>query len=84
MAYKHIMVALSTVLIAASAAARTSNPDPKLGVNSEATTDAKVDNRKYCIAYDKVVGSRISQTECKTKAEWAKQHVDVDRMLRGE
>jgi hypothetical protein len=84
MAYKQIMVVVSIALIASGAAARTSNPDPKLGINSEAPADSKVDNKKYCIAYDKVVGSRLSEVECKTKAEWAKQRVDVDRMLRGE
>ena len=80
MAYKQIMVALSVALIATPGIARTSSPDAK----DKVTADAKVDGKKYCIAYDKVVGSRISETECKTKADWAKQGIDVDKMLRGE
>jgi hypothetical protein len=31
-----------------------------------------------------VVGSRVTKQECKTKAEWAKDRVDIDKLLKGE
>jgi hypothetical protein len=37
---------------------------------------------KFCIEYEKVVGSRVSETECKTKAEWAYLGIDVDELLK--
>jgi hypothetical protein len=39
---------------------------------------------KYCIEYEKIVGSRISQTECRTKKAWADLGIDVDEMLKKE
>ncbi|WP_395621839.1 hypothetical protein [Sphingomonas daechungensis] len=74
MTNKQILVALSVALIAAPAAAK---GEPKSG--KEATT--AVDQKKYCISYDNVVGSRVTRTQCLTKDEWKKQRVDVDKML---
>ena len=73
MTSKPIFVALSMALIAAPAAAQTSAPK---------TEKAPADQKKYCIQYDNVVGSRVSKQECKTKAEWVKDHVDVDKLLK--
>lgn len=75
MTNKQIIVALSVALIAVPASAKN---EPKLG--NEAST--AVDQRKYCISYDSIVGSRVSRTECKTKEEWAKERVDVDKLLK--
>ena len=73
MTSKHIIVALTAAMIAVPAAAK-----------GDLKTDksAAVDNKKYCIAYDNIVGSRVTKHECKTKAEWAKDRVDVDKMLK--
>ena len=75
MTSKLIIVALSTVLIAAPVSAK--------GTEGEGKADkaASVDTKKYCIQYDNVVGTRVARTQCLTKEEWKKQHVDVDRML---
>ena len=73
MTSKHIIVALSMAMIAVPAAAKG---------DSKGEKSAAVDNRKYCIAYDNIVGSRVTKQECKTKAEWAKDRVDVDKMLK--
>jgi len=35
--------------------------------------------KKICLSYDPIVGSRIRQTECKTKAQWAQEGVIVVR-----
>lgn len=37
---------------------------------------------KYCLQYDAPTGSRISKTECKTKAEWIELGVDVEVLAR--
>jgi hypothetical protein len=75
MTNKQIFVAISMALIAAPLSAQNS-ATPK---NDKG---AAVDQKKYCIAYDNVVGSRVARQECKTKAEWAKVRVDVDKMLK--
>lgn len=75
MTNKQIIVALSVALIAAPASAQ--GNDAKAGKSATA-----VDQKKYCIQYDNVVGSRVARTECKTKAEWARERVDVDKMLK--
>ena len=74
MTSKQILVALSMALITAPAAAQ--------NVSSPKTEKAPADQKKYCIQYDNVVGSRVARQECKTKAEWAKDHVDVDKLLK--
>jgi hypothetical protein len=73
MTSKQILVVLSMAVIAAPAVAQTSAPK---------TEKAPADQKKYCIQYDNVVGSRLTRQECKTKAEWAKDHVDVDKLLK--
>jgi hypothetical protein len=76
MTNKQIVVALTIALIATPAFAK--GGDAKAGKDAAAS----VDQRKYCISYDNIVGSRVSRTECKTKEEWARQRVDVDKLLK--
>ncbi len=71
---KQIFLAVTVALIAVPASQRPTAP--------KAGKSAAVDQKKYCIAYDNVVGSRVSRQECKTKAEWAKERVDIDKMLK--
>ena len=65
------LVVLSLVLGAAPASA----------ANSSAKPAAAKDQTKYCIRFEAFTGSRISKTECRTRAEWARQGVDVDEVL---
>lgn len=37
---------------------------------------------KYCIEYEKMVGSHIRRAGCKTRAEWARDGFEVDKLLR--
>jgi hypothetical protein len=78
MTSKQIIAAVGMALIAVPASA-TANSSA-----SKSSKSAAADQKKYCIAYDGVVGSRVRATECKTKSEWAKERVDVDKMLKGE
>ena len=78
MTSKQIILAAAMAFIAVPASATGNSSDQKSDKNSAAS----VDNKKYCIAYDNIVGSRVSRQECKTKAEWAKDRVDIDKMLK--
>jgi uncharacterized membrane protein len=78
MTSKQIIAAVSMALIAVPASATANSSANK------SSKSAAADQKKYCIAYDGVVGSRVRATECKTKSEWAKERVDVDKMLKGE
>ena len=74
MTSKYILFA-AIALIAAPASAK-SNAD------STKTEKASVSEQKYCQSYDNVTGSRVSKQECKTKREWAKDRVDIDKILK--
>ena len=75
MTQKFMIAALGLAVIASPAVGRT-NAEQKAKQTSSA------DQKKYCIAYDNVVGSRVTRTECKTKADWAKERVDVDKLMK--
>lgn len=68
------ILALGIALIAAPTAVQAEKP----------AKDQSADQTKYCVAYDSIVGSRVSKQECKTKEEWKKDRVDIDRMLNGK
>jgi hypothetical protein len=72
---KQILIAAGMALIAVPAGAQNSAA-PKSGKSTG------VDQKKYCLSYDSVVGSRVRAQECKTKAEWAKERVDIDKMMK--
>ena len=76
MTSKHILVAVGIALFALPAAGPAKTGEQKSG---KAAVD---DQKKYCLQYDNVVGSRVSRQECKTKSEWAKERVDIDKMLK--
>ena len=73
---KQIIAAVSMALIAVPASATVNSSA------SKASKEAAADQKKYCLSYDNVVGSRVNKQECKTKAEWAKERVDIDKMLK--
>ena len=73
---KQIFLAVTVALIAVPATAAGNAAAPK---TDKSTT---VDQKKYCLYYDNVVGSRVRTQECKTKAEWAKERVDIDKMMK--
>lgn len=79
MTNRFIIIACGITLITTPAAASSSSA---AGQKSKATSGANADTKKYCIAYDKVVGSRVDRVVCKTKSEWAQEHVDVDRLIK--
>jgi hypothetical protein len=74
MALLDVSVALSMIIASAAAAAQ-----PNAAAKKPATPDTAV---KYCIETEPFTGSKLTKTECKTKAEWAKQGVDVDQLVK--
>ena len=50
------------------------------GGASSAAKPAQPDAKKYCVTVEPPTGSRLNMTECKTRAEWAKEGVDVDHL----
>ena len=76
--FKSLAIAASAIVIATAAPAAPSGGSK--GQDKAQPTGAK--EKRYCIAYEKVVGSRVTQTECKTKSEWARDRVDIDEMLK--
>ena len=78
MTSKQIIATVGMALIAVPASATTNSAAAK------SSKSAAADQKKYCIAYDGIVGSRVTKQECKTKSEWAKERIDIDKMLKGE
>lgn len=70
---KHLVTAIA--LIAAPASANVT-------ADSSKAEKASASEQKYCLSYENVTGSRVSKQECKTKREWAKERVDIDKMLK--
>ena len=81
MAHRMFFIAAGIALIGTPATAGSSSAGEQKAKTAAA---AKSDSKKYCIEYEKVVGSRISPVACKTKSEWRSEGVDVDELLRDE
>ena len=76
MAYIQVGVAVSMILATATA---TAAPRATQAKGQSTTTSASADpNFKYCIESEPFTGSKVVKTECKTRAEWAKEGVNVD------
>jgi hypothetical protein len=74
MAYTQAVVAISMILASATAAGQaTSASKPAKAANENQAV-------KYCVETEPFTGSKIAKTECKTKAEWAAEGVDVDQL----
>lgn len=73
---KILIASAATILGAATVVTSTSAlAAPRNGQKTAA-------ERKYCFQYHETVGTRIARSECKTKAQWALEGVDVDKLLR--
>ena len=68
---KQIFVALGGIALIAVPASAQNSAAPKAGKTTA------VDQKKYCLAYDNIVGSRVRSQECKTRSEWAREGVRV-------
>ena len=72
------MIALTALVLAAPAAGQGSGQGAA-AANEAGAAVAK--ERKYCIQYEDYTGSRTgAKMECKTRAQWARQGVQVDKL----
>ena len=76
MAHRMFFIAAGIALVGTPATAGSSSAGEQKAKTAAA---AKSDSKKYCIEYEKVVGSRIEELKCWTREEWAEQGVDVDK-----
>ena len=75
----------SLAIFAAAAIALGATPTVAQINQSQAKTQkptAQTDEKKYCLQYDDLVGSRISKSECLTRKQWANRGVDLDEYLK--
>ena len=74
------LIALGAAVLSTPAAAQSSEaPQKRSGEVREAAQE-----KKYCLQYDKLTGSRVNTQACKTKSEWAKEDVDIDEVLKSK
>jgi hypothetical protein len=66
---KALLTTIASILIAASTAA---NASPAVQRHNDAQA------KKICLSYKQDTGSRITRTECHTKADWQALGIDVD------
>lgn len=62
-------VGLGLVFAITTAAAPTTKPADKPG-----------DQQVYCLKLERVTGSNVDRSGCRTKAEWRKLGIDVDNL----
>lgn len=74
------IIALGIAAVAAPASASTSAQVSATAQNGNGHPVA-AQEKKYCIQYEQMVGSRVNRQDCKTKRQWARDGVDVDKLL---
>jgi hypothetical protein len=77
MAHVSSVFALGIVLATTSTTA-VKSPAPGGAPAAAAAAAGSAQVKKYCIKVEAFTGSRISKSECKSKADWAREGVDVD------
>lgn len=75
--FQKILIAAAATLIAGAT----------IATSASATAVPKKDQKpaaekKYCLQFDQATGTRINRSECKTKADWKREGVDVDKLAR--
>jgi len=74
MAYKELFVALSMIVTASPLSASQSDQPPAT------PAPAGTPETKYCLRVDPLPGQLAQTVQCWTRAEWADQDVDVDKV----
>jgi hypothetical protein len=82
MVYEALILAVG-LIVAGPALAEGSNGTTAAQPAATANVAAKApraDTTKYCVEVEASTGSLIKTTECKTRAEWARQGVYIDQL----
>ena len=75
MSLKSFILTLSCVAFASAT--------PALAENSAAENQAaKAEKKVYCLKVAPMTGSRLGSTECRTKKEWARDGIEVDKVSK--
>ena len=77
MAHRGIIIIVASSMTLAFASAATAVAPAK---DAQVKAQKQVQEPTYCIATEPFTGSRVAKTECKTKEEWARDGVDVDKL----
>jgi hypothetical protein len=75
MAYATVLLALAIALSPGPATVAKTGTAETAG---DVAASPKPQETKYCIQVQAFTGSRIGKTECKTRAQWSKEGVDLD------
>lgn len=80
------MKTLSIALIAlsgmtASAALAATNTEPSSEAAGTAPAPKRATNHQYCVT-ERLTESRIPRRTCQTRAEWARDGVDIDDLMK--
>jgi hypothetical protein len=78
MSLKGFIIALGMVAIAASPAA--AGTTTKAELKAPAAAAAK-EEKKYCIQ-ETDTGTRLNSKECRTKAEWAREGINIEEFVK--
>ncbi|MFL6752727.1 MAG: hypothetical protein ACJ8FL_05835 [Sphingomicrobium sp.] len=91
MAYKAFLVAAVMIFAtpglaqpapAVTASAATGAAAGASGGSSAPAKPTRSEATKYCAEVEPPTGSLIKLTECKTRAEWAREGIDVDQLKK--
>jgi len=66
------------IVLATTSTTAVKSPAPGGAPAAAAAAAGSAQVKKYCIKVEAFTGSRISKSECKSKADWAREGVDVD------
>jgi hypothetical protein len=68
-------VGLGLVLAATTAAAPPTSPTNK-------PAGQPADQQVYCLKLERMTGSNVDRSGCRTKAEWRKLGIDIDDLIK--
>lgn len=72
----HVLVGAAMALAATSGASATPQGKP------QTQAPKPQQEQVYCLEYERSTGSRVSQTECRTKSQWRDAGVEIDALTR--
>ena len=84
MALKSLVIAFGAVLVASAPAAAGTNAKAEKVNAAEPTGTSKAaqaSEKKYCIK-ERDTGSHLESKECRTKAEWAQEGIDIEQFAK--
>lgn len=76
------MTSLLTAVAVSLALGAGNAPQVPAGKSAD-KTPAKTSEVKYCLTIEAGTGSRLARSECRTKSQWARLGVNVDKPSEG-